>query len=472
MQTVFTDSGTPEHIFLKYKVNGFRRREILIASAIFLIMAGISVLRTFSLVKSSVRNKRTQVMNLAVVHGSEIQRMIEHTMLLAYTLEELVQSGNGKIAGFPAVARRLLAYYPAAANLQLAPGGVVSQIIPLEGNEKAIGHDLFHDKARVAEAEATRDSGKLTLAGPYQLIQGGTGFIGRLPVFMKTDHSDHEFWGFVNVMINFSQVTDALRLGELKTQGYAYRLSKIMAGSETKLIVASLSDSILQQPAEWNFTIANTEWTFSMEPFNGWIDIPRMVTIAVLQLFLDFFVAASVLLMLQLNSSNKKLEQLVCIDQLTKLYAKQTALSVLQQEISHAGRYGLHLAVCFIDMDNFKQINDRYGHAAGDTMLAIAADRMKSCMRAEDIVARYGGDEFLVILRSQNKSDDFREAARRLTESLRKNIDIGTGQLVKLSASVGIAVYPENGNNIEELISYADKSMYAVKRGIRNQDKE
>jgi len=188
------------------------------------------------------------------------------------------------------------------------------------------------------------------------------------------------------------------------------------------------------------------------------------VFISVLLLVVSFLIAVLVLLLLQLHENNTKLREIACIDQLTGLCTKQTALLSLDHELCQAARHRTHVGVCFIDMDNFKNVNDKYGHLVGDKLLNKIAKAMKSCVRSEDIVARFGDDEFLIILCNMTKHDDYQIVVNRLDSVLKENRDLGNGQVVKAEASVGVSVYPEDGANIDELIRFADNAMYEIKR--------
>lgn len=188
------------------------------------------------------------------------------------------------------------------------------------------------------------------------------------------------------------------------------------------------------------------------------------ICLTILLLLLDVSVSLLVLLLLHLRDTNQKLAEIACIDQLTGLCTKQTALLSLDHELCQAARHRSHVGVCYIDMDNFKKINDKYGHSAGDTILNRIAGGIKSCVRGEDVVARFGDDEFLIILCDMGKHDDYKVVVNRLDTILQSEHDVGDGHHVKTEASVGVSVYPEDGSNIDELIHFADQSMYEVKR--------
>jgi diguanylate cyclase (GGDEF)-like protein len=123
--------------------------------------------------------------------------------------------------------------------------------------------------------------------------------------------------------------------------------------------------------------------------------------------------------------------------------------------------------VLFLDLDNFKTINDTLGHPVGDRLLSSAAGRLSACLRDEDVLARIGGDEFVILLPKLNRSDDAAVVARKLLESLTQPFDID-GQELTVSTSIGIAVYPGNGSDIDVLLKHADTAMYGAKNEGRN----
>ena len=151
------------------------------------------------------------------------------------------------------------------------------------------------------------------------------------------------------------------------------------------------------------------------------------------------------------------------LDALTDLPKREIMLDRLTQAIGDARRKGGHLAVLFIDLNNFKVINDTLGHGVGDQVLQQAAQRMGSVIRKQDTLSRYGGDEFLILITDIEQATDASEVARKLTVAIGMPFRIGE-HVLRLSASVGISVYPEGGDTRELLIERADKAMYRAKR--------
>ena len=125
------------------------------------------------------------------------------------------------------------------------------------------------------------------------------------------------------------------------------------------------------------------------------------------------------------------------------------------------------MGVLFLDLDNFKKINDTLGHPVGDRLLAAAAQRLALCLREEDVLARLGGDEFVVLLPQIHTGEDTAIVARKLINSLTRPFDID-GQELSTSTSIGIALYPANGADVDILLKHADTAMYDAKSAGRN----
>ena len=151
-------------------------------------------------------------------------------------------------------------------------------------------------------------------------------------------------------------------------------------------------------------------------------------------------------------------------DPLTGLPNRALFLEMAALEIEGCKRYGCTLAVLYIDLDGFKPVNDRYGHAAGDMLLRAVALRLKNAVRAADLPARLGGDEFAVLLPHSDEAFAG-EVAAKVTAALSAPYDLG--MRVRITASIGIAAYPGSGNSIEELIGQADKAMYEAKAAVK-----
>ncbi|MCB1955582.1 MAG: EAL domain-containing protein [Rhodocyclaceae bacterium] len=153
-------------------------------------------------------------------------------------------------------------------------------------------------------------------------------------------------------------------------------------------------------------------------------------------------------------------------DSLTGLPNRRLMVDSLDQELRHAEREGYGVTLMFIDLDRFKEINDSLGHEAGDALLVQAAHRIREGVRASDTVARFGGDEFVILLPKYQRSQAPELIARQLVASLETPFDF-KGQKLYVSASIGIAVYPHDGVSSSDLLRNADAAMYKAKQAGR-----
>jgi diguanylate cyclase (GGDEF)-like protein/PAS domain S-box-containing protein len=156
------------------------------------------------------------------------------------------------------------------------------------------------------------------------------------------------------------------------------------------------------------------------------------------------------------------------IDLLTGLPNRRMFRDQLDKEIRKAHRSGKELALLFLDMDGFKQVNDLFGHEAGDQLLAMAASRLKACVRESDIVARLGGDEFTVVLGDLDHKGHLEFVCEKILTVLAQPFNIGANS-AHVTASIGIAMYPVDGLEGNELGRKADNAMYAAKAAGKNQ---
>jgi diguanylate cyclase len=149
-------------------------------------------------------------------------------------------------------------------------------------------------------------------------------------------------------------------------------------------------------------------------------------------------------------------------DKLTGLPNRSLLLDRLKQAMVQSTRQHKQVALLFIDLDKFKNINDRFGHLAGDKLLQQVAGRLAACVRYGDTVCRYGGDEFVVML----TEIDAKESAVEMTEKIRSRLSstyVLDGHVIEMTASIGISVYQADGQNYNDLIKQADIAMYVAK---------
>lgn len=154
-------------------------------------------------------------------------------------------------------------------------------------------------------------------------------------------------------------------------------------------------------------------------------------------------------------------------DRLTGLASLRLAEESLLRTIKLADRHDWKFAVFFIDLDGFKSINDQFGHHCGDAVLKRVAERLSNCLRQSDLVARIGGDEFLVIQNEVHRPEDCADVAQKIIAELSRPFETPEGP-AEIGASIGISIYPDDGTTSDDLIKAADQVMYQVKFNGKN----
>lgn len=172
-------------------------------------------------------------------------------------------------------------------------------------------------------------------------------------------------------------------------------------------------------------------------------------------------------LLTRLKHTNEQVTALAHHDSLTGLPNRILFYDRLNQAITRARRDKVSIAVLYLDLDGFKLVNDTFGHDAGDTLLREAAKRIVACVRDSDTVARMGGDEFTVILPNIRTPSSKDRVAKKIVETIARPFLIN-GKSCSVSASIGIALFPEHGETAEQLVKIADAAMYLAKHSGKN----
>jgi len=405
--------------------------------------------------------------------ASAIERRLSHSLSATYILAQEVKRSGGQFQGFDKFAHEVIRTIGGVSNLQLAPEGIIKRIYPLKGNEKAIGHNLLIDDKRSKEANAAIKERHLTLAGPFELVQGGVAIIGRNPVFI-TEAERQKFWGFTSAVIFLEDLLSIAELDQLETKGYRYSISRVHPDNGNEEVFAGTSTHLGSSTSRVRVNIPNGYWTLTMSrDLNGHqINIiPGILGSFIIALIISAFAyrifREPKRLKVLVEEKTKELEHLAFHDALTGLVNRQLLKEELEQEIRNIHRHGGHLAVMYLDLDDFKRINDSMGHEAGDRVLKSIAQRIKRVVSENDIVARLGGDEFAVLLLDLESHNDAMNIAEKITEEVAQPITLDQREAL-VSASVGITVFPEDSQNAEALMRNADLALYSSKKAGKN----
>lgn len=250
---------------------GLRRRRNWLLLATFLVAYLLAVVIAAHVHESHADNRRMATKALAQGYAQRIQERLHTALVSTYVLASVIKQSGGRVENFSDVAADLMTLFPSVSALQLAPDGIIQEIYPLTGNEGAIGHNLLADRKRNREAAAAITTQQLTLAGPFNLVQGGVGTAGRLPVFLTNERGETYFWGFAIALIRIPNLVGAAGLGELVNAGYRYELWRVHPETEQRHVFASSGDPPPLAPVEYVITVFGGRWILSLAPADGWM---------------------------------------------------------------------------------------------------------------------------------------------------------------------------------------------------------
>ena len=406
-----------------------------------------------------IAQKHTTALLNATTYGERIKNEITDGMEITDTLKQILISGAGEINQFDTIAENLMS--DSIESVQLAPNGVVTDIYPVAGND-AGKIDLLHDKDRGKISCYARDNHTIIIQGPFQLKQGGFGIAVRNPVFLKDENGLEYFWGFTIVILRvpdiFSDVVSAL-----SSFGYEYRISKTDAPwSDTYSIVFQSDDSFLN-PVSYAFKIGEEKWMFEIIPQGGWRNTSLIVKTSVM--LIGTVVLLSVLTRVWLASKENKnrFQILAHTDSLTNIYNRYGFDESAAKMIAKSPK--THFVAALFDIDDFKLINDIYGHGYGDKALKSLADSMKAFFPSDALLGRNGGDEFCVLL--PNYTCEEAEAQLQQFTSLPKTFSC-RGREQQFYISLGYAEYPTFASSLSQLMRCADAALYEIKLHGKN----
>jgi len=443
-----------------------------ICTAAFLAVTSIGSYATYTGLNLYQSRQDFLISELLSTQASILENRLQRALSATQVLSQEVKQNGGMFADFEEFAEALMPSFPDIASAQLAPGGITRHIYPPDSGH--IGRDLLKDAARSQEAQLTVESRKMTLAGPFELTQGGIGMVGRNPIFLYAPNGTDKFWGFASVVIYLDTLLQTSDLEVLEQKGIRYQLSRTHPATGLKQVFARSGLTLNENSLSIDIQAANAEWQLSMSPATPYSTTGYWAGYSISTLFA--LLIASLLrrvlrqpLVLQhvVEEQTRTLHYQANYDQLTGLANRFYFSEEVERACKECIRHHQKAALIIFDLDDFKQINDIRGHDTGDALLLQIAERLDDQLLREHLVARLGGDEFAILIHDLGSTDSL----SKLIDSLRNRMThpiVVNNNTFSLTASFGIAVIPQDGARYTTAYRHADMAMYAAKKGGKN----
>ncbi|SIO37952.1 diguanylate cyclase domain-containing protein [Salinivibrio sp. ES.052] len=412
-----------------------------------------------TIVNRVIQEEQEDINRKASLIRSRIEAAIYHDTYVADSLATVVTiDPEFAMVNWDSVAQKLLDKADYVRNVGLAPDNIISHVYPLEGNQAAIGLDFRTRPDQYRTVLKARNLGDVYIAGPINLVQGGQAIIARFPIFSSPTEST-DYWGGVSIVIDHIKMFAEVGLYDLVDANVAIKNSQTLDyfyGSQSTIADADFMVPISLPNGEWSLSV---EYTLKQSP-----EIVRL-GIMIYAISAGIFIVIYGLILLFYRSFLIAKKQAL-VDELTQLPNRRFAiekLDSLTQEKKES------FALLNIDLNDFKKVNDAYGHEAGDTLLSHVASALNKSTRSSDLVARMGGDEFIVALRDVHPND-----VGKVVNSLQKTVEASACRWQRYhiypSLSIGCALFNhQSPRDLDELMAAADQDMYRAKSSNQKQ---
>lgn len=435
------------------------KKKTIVPLIVFLV--GICLLSIFTYnTNVQIQKDRRTIAKLNVeTYGQRIENDIENGIETTDTLKQVLINGNGQIINFSKIAENLMSY--SIQSVQLAPNGVVTEIYPEEGNE-AGKIDLLKDSKRGKISNYAKDHNITIIQGPIKLKQGGSGLVVRNPIYLEDENGQEYFWGFTIVILRVPEIFED-STNALSKFKYNYRLSREASVLDKKYVEVDANCDKMIRPVTYNLTVGKEKWKLEIMPRAGWSNSTTLYLIFFGGLSLVLLLTEIIRVLFLLDERRVELKELAHKDGLTKLYNRYGFDEMAEKMIKKDPE--AYYVAALLDVDDFKLINDMYGHAYGDKALISLAENMRKFFPSSALLGRNGGDEFCILL-SNCTVEEAKEALIQFTKTP-KTFSY-KGQTYSFCISLGYAEYPNNAIERSQLMRCADTALYEVKLHGKN----
>lgn len=399
--------------------------------------------------------ERVLLGNIALIR-SNIEASIFMDTFLADSLATLITiDPDMAFEKWDIVAQQLLNKAQNVRNIAVSPNNVIRYIYPLKGNEEALGTDLSSIPSQSKAIQIAKQLQHVYLDGPVDLVQGGRGLVARYPIYSDYPYNQ-AYWGTVSIVIDFDMLLERSGLYDLKGTKIAIRnvtnIAALVYGSLDTFDSPSTQQIINLPYGKWQLAAK-----FNLDESSHVQFIKRSITTMLVVGILLIYA-----LVFLLYRNYKTIHMAAMHDELTHL-PNRRYINHLLTNITKGKDRNTPFTLLSIDVNDFKSVNDNYGHDIGDEFLKFIAAKLKQNVRNTDTVARMGGDEFLIILAHVHEPEQVKKVIQTLKEKIEREEFHHKVEKIHPSLSIGYAICEEGKCSIDTLIAQADQSMYRNK---------
>ncbi|MCH1919108.1 sensor domain-containing diguanylate cyclase [Shewanella sp. A3A] len=345
-------------------------------------------------------------------------------------------------------------------NVGIAPNNIISHTYPLKGNEKAIGFDFRSSPDQLRTVELARKLQTVYIAGPLELVQGGQAIIARYPIFADFPQNK-QYWGCVSVVMDYPKLLQ--ETGVIDIDGAHIALMKHDAANPTGKVIYGSAAIFEQADVSLSLKLPNGEWLIGATYDIDQAEHVLMTRTSIRAMGGTAALLAFIVLVL-LYRHYRYVHTVSMQDELTHLPNRRMVMQLLDRLSAQAATDKRTFAVLNIDLNGFKKVNDELGHHVGDELLKHIAQLLRTYVRTNDVVARMGGDEFIVVLQRVRATTDIAAVADKLKGKVEAQPLIWQQHQIIPSLSIGFALYDNADISIKDLLKHADGDMYSAKK--------
>lgn len=405
-------------------------------------------------------NKKINAQEEFLKAETSIHSAINQTTIFIYALKGFTASQiNAGITdeSFNAFSNEVQKSMDNIKNFSIAPNNIQQFVFPIEGNEATIGHNLAKDERETVrrDIEQAMKTNEIVVSGPYELRQGGLGLIVRAPIM-----EGESYWGLINIVVDMDAILDDLNLEGNYSKlniSLATEKSDVFYGKDIEHKNPVLKKEITFLNDHWIMTADYSDMYYNEQKRELFINLGTSLLIF---LFIAFTIINGFYKNFLLSN---QVQDLVYTDTLTSLKNRRALIKKLENLISNNKKFN----IVFIDIDDFKNVNDILGHTVGDRLLKQIASRLVSFENKTLQVYRWSGDEFILLINEHYSQENLTNLLEPLMKELKKPYLVDANRF-DISCSIGTSAYPQDGNSYDDIIKYADIAMYYVKKTGKN----